>query len=254
VSKADLAKKPAEVAAMFDDVAPTYDLTNTLLSFGQDRRWRKIVRDAVFPEAGQKILDLAAGTGASSVAFTGPDIKVVAGDFSEGMLAVGRKRHPEIEFVFADATQLPFADNEFDAVTISFGLRNVVNVDKALAEMFRVTKPGGRIVICEFSTVVNPVLKPLYEFYLKRVLPTLSAVATKAPDAYGYLSESILAWPNQRELGLMVSNAGYESVAYRNLTFGTVAIHRGLKPKTAAKKPVAKKPAAKKPVAKKAAK
>ena len=256
MSKADLAKKPAEVAAMFDEVAPTYDLTNALLSFGQDARWRKIVRDAVFPEAGQKILDLAAGTGASSAAFTGPDIKVVAGDFSEGMLAVGRKRHPEIEFVFADATNLPFKDAEFDAVTISFGLRNVVDVEKALAEMYRVTKPGGRIVICEFSKVTNPVLAPFYNLYLNKILPGFSRVASKTPEAYSYLSESILAWPNQRELGLKITNAGYESVAYRNLTFGIVAVHRGLKPKNATTKAATTKTvkpkAAAKPRAKKA--
>lgn len=252
MSKADLAKKPAEVAAMFDDVAPTYDLTNALLSFGQDRRWRNVVRESVFPQSGQKILDLAAGTGASSVAFLGDGIKVVAGDFSEGMLAVGRKRHPEIEFVFADATKLPFQDEEFDAVTISFGLRNVVNVKKALAEMYRVTKPGGRIVICEFSTVPNPVLRPLYEFYLKRILPIFSAVSTKAPEAYSYLSESILAWPDQRELGLMVSKAGFDNVAYRNLTLGIVAVHRGFKP--AAKKTTTKKAPAKSAANKKATK
>ena len=254
MSKADLAKKPAEVAAMFDEVAPTYDLTNALLSFGQDSRWRKIVRDAVFPESGQKILDLAAGTGASSAAFTGPGIHVVAGDFSEGMLAVGRKRHPDIEFVFADATKLPFKDGEFDAVTISFGLRNVVDVEKALAEMYRVTKPGGRIVICEFSKVTNPALAPFYNLYLNKILPGFSRVASKTPEAYSYLSESILAWPNQQELGVKISKAGYESVAYRNLTFGIVAVHRGLKPKAAAKAAAKPRAAAAKPAAKPRAK
>ena len=256
MSKADLDKKSAEVAAMFDDVAPTYDLTNAVLSFGQDRRWRGIVRDAVDPQSGQKILDLAAGTGASSVAFAKPGVKVIAGDFSEGMLAVGRKRHPEIEFVFADATKLPFKDAEFDAVTISFGLRNVENVKKALAEMYRVTKPGGRIVICEFSKVTNPVLKPFYNFYLNRVLPAFSRIASKTPEAYSYLSESIVAWPDQHELGVKVSDAGYKDVVYRNLTFGIVAVHVGFKPmKVAAKKKAAaKKPTTKKPAAKKAAK
>ena len=254
MSKADLDKKSAEVAAMFDDVAPTYDLTNSVLSFGQDRRWRGIVRDAVDPKRGQKILDLAAGTGASSVAFAKPGVKVIAGDFSEGMLAVGRKRHPEIKFVFADATKLPFKDAEFDAVTISFGLRNVENVKKALSEMHRVTKPGGRIVICEFSKVTNPVFRPFYNFYLNRVLPAFSRIASKTPEAYSYLSESILAWPNQQELALKVSAAGYENVVYRNLTFGIVAVHVGFKPKAAAKKAAAKKTAAKKLATKKAGK
>ena len=229
MSKANLDKKPAEVAAMFDEVAPTYDLTNALLSFGQDRRWRKIVRKAVDPRSGQKILDLAAGTGASSVAFARPGVKVVAGDFSEGMLAVGRERHPEIEFVFADATALPFADAEFDAVTISFGLRNVVDVPKALAEMYRVTKPGGRIVICEFSKVTSAWFAPFYNFYLNQVLPAFSRLGSKTPEAYNYLSESILAWPNQHELKLKIEKAGYTDVVFQNLTFGIVAVHSGFK-------------------------
>ena len=145
MSKADLNKQPTAVAAMFDAVAPTYDRTNDLLSFGQDRIWRTKVKAAVAPEAGQSILDLAAGTGTSSVSFLKPGVRVVASDFSEGMLAEGRKRHPQLEFVFADATKLPFKDGEFHATTISFGLRNVVDVPKALREMHRVTKPGGEL-------------------------------------------------------------------------------------------------------------
>jgi demethylmenaquinone methyltransferase/2-methoxy-6-polyprenyl-1,4-benzoquinol methylase len=229
VSKANLDKKPAEVAAMFDEVAPTYDLTNALLSFGQDRFWRRVVRKQVAPKSGQKILDLAAGTGASSAAFLAPGVKVVAGDFSEGMLAVGRKRHPNIDFVFADATALPFAANEFDAVTISFGLRNVVDVNKALAEMYRVTKPGGKIVVCEFSKVTNPAFRVFYNFYLNKILPLFSRLASKTPEAYSYLSESILAWPNQEQLKEKIQSAGYSKVDYRNLTFGIVAVHRGYK-------------------------
>lgn len=229
MSKANLDKKPAEVAAMFDEVAPTYDLTNALLSFGQDRYWRRVVRKQVAPKSGQKILDLAAGTGASSAAFLAPGVKVVAGDFSEGMLAVGRKRHPNIDFVFADATALPFAANEFDAVTISFGLRNVVDVNKALAEMYRVTKPGGKIVVCEFSKVTNPLFRGFYNFYLNKLLPLFSRLASKTPEAYSYLSESILAWPNQELLKEKIQSAGYNKVDYKNLTFGIVAVHRGYK-------------------------
>lgn len=229
MSKANLDKKPAEVAAMFDEVAPTYDLTNALLSFGQDRFWRRVVRKQVAPKSGQKILDLAAGTGASSAAFLAPGVKVVAGDFSEGMLAVGRKRHPEIDFVFADATALPFAANAFDAVTISFGLRNVVDVNKALSEMYRVTKPGGKIVVCEFSKVTNPVCRGFYNFYLNKILPLFSRLASKTPEAYSYLSESILAWPNQELLKEKIQSAGYNKVEYKNLTFGIVAVHRGYK-------------------------
>ena len=219
---------------MFDEVAPTYDLTNTLLSFGQDKTWRKKVEKAVDPRVGQSILDLAAGTGASSVSFLKEGVRVVAGDFSEGMLAVGRKRHPEIEFVFADATKLPFKAAELDATTISFGLRNVVDVEKALAEMFRVTKPGGRIVICEFSKPVG-FLRPFYNFYLGKLLPGFSGLFSKTPEAYSYLAESILAWPNQVELAAKVSAAGFERVRFKNLTLGIVALHIGFKPAKAKK-------------------
>ncbi len=235
MTKADLAKKPAEVAAMFDAVAPTYDLTNGLLSLGQDRAWRKVVAKSVDPRRGQRILDLAAGTGTSSMAFVRPGVDVVASDFSEGMLAEGRKRHPELEFVFADATNLPFKDAEFDAVSISFGLRNVVDVDKALAEMFRVTKLGGRVVICEFSHVATPIIGPAYRAYLGKILPAFSALSSKASDAYGYLAESILAWPNQQELAKQIQKAGFERVEFRNLNLGIVAVHRGYKPAKAAK-------------------
>ena len=229
MSKADLSKKPAEVAAMFDEVAPTYDITNDLLSMGQTRRWRKKVKAAVDAKSGQSILDLAAGTGSSSVAFVAPGVRVVASDFSEGMLAVGRKRHPELEFVFADATKLPFKNEEFHATTISFGLRNVVDVPKALREMYRVTKPGGRVVICEFSKVQNKFVKPFYEFYLNRLLPTFSGWSSKTPEAYSYLSESINAWPNQDLLAVKLAEAGFDNISYQNLFFGAVAIHVGYK-------------------------
>lgn len=215
---------------MFDQVAATYDITNDLLSFGQSRLWRGIVRKAVEPRAGQSILDLAAGTGSSTAAFAGEGVRLVAGDFSEGMLAEGRKRHPEIEFVFADATKLPFGNEEFDATTISFGLRNVVDVEAALAQMYRVTKPGGRIVVCEFSKVTNPIFKPFYGFYLKRILPMFSSLASKTPEAYAYLAESIEAWPGQQELAGKIAAAGFENVTYKNLSLGIVAIHKGFKP------------------------
>ena len=226
-----MAKKPSEVAAMFDSVASKYDRANDLLSFGQTHRWRIKVRDAVAPKPGQSVLDLAAGTGSSSIAFNLEGVRVVASDFSQGMLAEGRKRHPELEFVFADATNLPFAANEFDATTISFGLRNVVDVEKALREMFRVTKPGGRVVICEFSRVQNRLLRPLYEFYLKRLLPVFSRIAGQKPEAYDYLAESILAWPSQKKLAKKILSAGFEKVVYKNLVFGVVAIHVARKPK-----------------------
>ncbi len=233
MSKADLTKKAQEVAAMFDGVAKNYDKANDLLSFGSARIWRKQVAKLVNPQIGQTILDLAAGTGASSVAFLKPGVRVVAADFSNGMLEEGRRRHPEIEFVFADATNLPFQEAEFDTVTISFGLRNVENTELALSEMLRVLKPGGKLVVCEFSTIPNKFLHSLYRFYLKDLLPKISALVSKVPEAYSYLAESIDAWPKQTELAKLIEKVGYQSVGFRNQTFGIVAIHTGYKPKKA---------------------
>jgi demethylmenaquinone methyltransferase/2-methoxy-6-polyprenyl-1,4-benzoquinol methylase len=233
VSKADLTKKAQEVAAMFDGVAKNYDRANDLLSLGSARAWRKAVAKLVNPQSGQTILDLAAGTGASSVAFVKEGVRVVAADFSTGMLEEGKKRHPEIEFVFADATKLPFKAEEFDTVTISFGLRNVENTELALSEMFRVLKPGGKLVVCEFSTIPNRFLHSLYRFYLKNLLPRISALVSKTPEAYSYLAESIDAWPEQAELAKLIEKAGYQSVQFRNQTLGIVAIHSATKPKKA---------------------
>jgi demethylmenaquinone methyltransferase/2-methoxy-6-polyprenyl-1,4-benzoquinol methylase len=228
VSKADLNKKPAEVAAMFDDVAVSYDKTNDLLSFGQARLWRKSVADAVSAQSGQAILDIAAGTGTSSMAFLKPGVRVVAADFSKGMQAEGKKRFPELEFVFADAMKLPFADKEFDAVTISFGLRNVENHKVALGEFYRVLKPGGKLVVCEFSYVPG-ILGPFYRFYLAKLLPIFSRVFSKTPEAYSYLAESIAAWPRQADLKSDIEVAGFKDVTYKNLTLGIVCMHQGLK-------------------------
>jgi demethylmenaquinone methyltransferase / 2-methoxy-6-polyprenyl-1,4-benzoquinol methylase len=233
VSKADLSKKPQQVAQMFDGVAKNYDKANDLLSFGSARIWRKKVAKLVNSQPGQKILDLAAGTGSSSIVFLREGVKVVAADFSMGMLEEGRKRHPELEFVFADAAALPFADQEFDTATISFGIRNVEKTDVALAEMLRVLKPGGKLVVCEFSRIPNKSLHGLYRFYLRNILPTLSALVSKTPEAYSYLAESIDAWPSQQELVTIIESAGFESVSYLNQTLGIVAIHSGFKPKAA---------------------
>ena len=215
---------------MFDDVAHAYDKTNDLLSFGQAKLWRKKVLEKVDPQSGEKVLDIAAGTGTSSMALKLPGVEVVAADFSKGMLAEGKKRYPELEFVFADAMKLPFKNNEFDVVTMSFGLRNVQDRDKALGEFLRVLKPGGRLVICEFSHVPG-LLGVFYRAYLTLILPLVSRMASKTPDAYSYLSESIVAWPKQAELAKDIAKAGFSKTQWKNLSFGVVAIHSAIREK-----------------------
>ncbi|WP_280396699.1 demethylmenaquinone methyltransferase [Nocardia carnea] len=225
--RASLDKQPHEVASMFDGVARRYDLTNTVISAGQDRYWRWMTRRAIAPRPGEQVLDLAAGTGVSTVELGKSGAWCVAADFSQGMLAAGR--HRNVPMVAGDAMALPFADNSFDAVTISFGLRNIADIDLALREMLRVTKPGGRLVICEFSTPVIPVFKTIYMEYLMKALPRVARAVSSNPDAYVYLAESIRAWPNQRQLGRRVTQAGWSGAQWRNLSGGVVALHRGYK-------------------------
>ena len=215
---------------MFDDVAPKYDVMNDVLSLGQTRRWRRIVVEAMDVKVGQKVLDLAAGTGRSSEPYADAGVTVVACDFSPGMLEVGKRRRPDIDFVAGDATNLPFADNSFDATTISFGLRNVNEPHKALAEMLRVTKPGGRLVIAEFSYPVAPLWRMVYTEYLMRALPIIAAKASSNRAAYDYLAESIRAWPDQDQLAQWLSDTGWTDITYRNLSGGIVAVHRAQKP------------------------
>ncbi|PPL16629.1 bifunctional demethylmenaquinone methyltransferase/2-methoxy-6-polyprenyl-1,4-benzoquinol methylase [Microterricola pindariensis] len=222
---------------MFDEVAEGYDRTNAVLSMGNATLWRVATTKAVGPKRGERILDMAAGTGTSSASLAASGAHVVAGDFSPGMIEVGRKRQAHmsnIEFVEADATALPFADNEFDAVTISFGLRNVVEPEKALAEFYRVTKPGGRVVICEFSTPPAGFVRWGYGCYQRYVMPTLVKLASTNDAAYDYLNESIREWPDQRTLASWLRRAGFTGVEFRNLTLGVVALHRGVKPLDAA--------------------
>ena len=226
VTRATLAKQPHEVQSMFDHVAGRYDLTNDVLSLGQDRYWRREVVRAVGAKPGQKVLDLAAGTGTSSVPFAKAGAQVVSSDFSLGMLTEGRRRFPELPFVAGDATALPFADDSFDAVTISFGLRNVVDVDAALIELRRVTRSGGRLVVCEFSHPTWAPFRTVYERYLMRALPPIARRVSSAPDAYVYLAESIQDWPNQPELAAQIASAGWSKPAWRDLSGGIVALHR----------------------------
>ena len=221
---------------MFDEVSTHYDRMNTVLSAGNDHLWRIATTRAIDPRPGELVLDVAAGTGTSSAAIAKLGAHVVAADFSAGMIEVGRVRqagNPRVEFVQADATQLPFGDGEFDAVTISFGLRNIVEPKKALAEFFRVTKPGGRVVICEFSTPPLAAVRAAYYGYLQFGMPIVARLASSNAEAYEYLMDSIRAWPSQPTLAGWLRDVGYEQVAYRNLTAGIVALHRGYKPRRA---------------------
>jgi len=211
---------------MFDGVAERYDLTNDVLSLGQDRLWRRAVVRAVAPRPGERVLDLAAGTGTSAEPFLAAGAYVVPCDFSLGMLRVGRRTR-RLPFTAGDATRLPFADAVFDAVTISFGLRNIHDPDTALREMLRVTRPGGRLVVCEFSHPSWSPFRTIYVEYLMRALPRVATRVASAPDAYVYLAESIRAWPDQAALAQRLQEAGWAQVAWRDLTGGVVAIHRG---------------------------
>ena len=230
MSRADLGKEPHEVSAMFDGVARRYDLLNDLLSLGRTKAWRKVATAIIAPKPGMRILDIAAGTGSSSRPLADAGAEVISLDFSKGMLDAGRKRHPDLTFVQGDALALTFKENEFDVTTISFGLRNTSDTSKALQESLRVLKSGGRIVVIEFSQPTNQIFRTIYLRYLMRALPTVARKVSSNPDAYVYLAESILAWPNQNGLADLMRAAGFGSVQWKNLTFGIVAIHTGVKP------------------------
>ena len=230
MTTADLNKKPDDVSGMFDQVAPGYDRTNALLSGGNSVLWRMATVRALNLLPGERVLDVAAGTGTSAKALQKTGADVAALDFSPGMVAEGRKRHPDIDFVEGDAEALPFPAGSFDAVTISFGLRNVQNPQLALGEMYRVLKPGGRIVICEFSHPPAPLVQAGYQGYLKYVMPAVTALSSSHRDAYRYLMESIRDWPEQSVLSQWMRTAGFTRVAYRNLTGGIVALHRARSP------------------------
>jgi demethylmenaquinone methyltransferase / 2-methoxy-6-polyprenyl-1,4-benzoquinol methylase len=234
MARADLDKRPGDVAAMFDAVAERYDLLNDILSGGQVRLWRRAVARIAGAGPGDRVLDLAAGTGTSSLTFTASGADCVACDFSLGMLRAGAKNRSRpgdvpgrLGFVAGDALRLPFRDEAFDAVTISFGLRNVASPRAALAEMRRVTRPGGRLVVCEFSTITIAPLDKLYRRYLTGVLPAIARVAARNPDAYEYLADSIADWPSQRELAGLIESAGWSAVRWRDLSLGVVAVHVG---------------------------
>jgi demethylmenaquinone methyltransferase / 2-methoxy-6-polyprenyl-1,4-benzoquinol methylase len=232
MTRASLDKQPAEVAAMFDRTAARYDLLNALMTGGLDRRWRREVVRAIGAQPGELVLDLAAGTGTSSVPFAEAGARTVACDFSLGMLREGVRRQAgvrELAFTAGDALRLPFRDASFDAVTISFGIRNVSDTAAALTEMLRVTKPGGRLLICEVSHPPNPVLRGLRGVHLKVGLPLMAKVSSN-PDSYHYLAESTAAWHDQKNLARLLRETGWESARWRNLTFGAVALHHARRP------------------------
>ncbi|MFC5065384.1 demethylmenaquinone methyltransferase [Actinomycetospora atypica] len=228
-TRAGLDRDPRAVARMFDGVAARYDVTNTVLSFGRDRAWRRATREALTVGPGDVVLDIAAGTGVSTVELARTGATCLAADFSLGMLRAGRPRHPEVPYLAADAMRLPLPDASVDAVVMSFGLRNVVDPDAALAEFARVTRPGGTLVICEFS---NPTWRPfrrVYLDYLMRALPRVARAVSSNPDAYVYLAESIRAWPDQPAMGRRIAAAGWGAVSWRDLTGGIVALHSAVR-------------------------
>ncbi len=228
--RADMNKEPHEVAAMFDGVAEKYDRTNTVLSFGQDRAWRRSTRAALQLQPGERVLDLGAGTGVSTEELARSGAYVVGLDISLGMLAVGRRARPKVPLVAGDALNLPFADATFDAVTTSFVIRNVANTPAALRELARVTKPGGRLVICEFSHPTNGPFRKVYLQYLMRSLPVVAKRVASNPDAYIYLAESIRSWPDQKAFSAIIGENNWTKVGWRNLSGGIVALHRATKP------------------------
>lgn len=230
MSRANMDKNPEEVAAMFDGVAKRYDLVNDLLSLGRTKAWRRATTTVINPRPGMKILDLAAGTGSSSEPLAAAGADVIPADFSEGMLAAGRKARPHLPFTKADALNLPFSDGEFDVATISFGLRNTQKTDRALAEMLRVTKSGGHLVVTEFSSPTFAPFRAIYTNYLMKALPVVARRTSSNPDAYIYLAESIRAWPDQQALAAQIAAAGWVDVTWKNLTGGVVAVHKARKP------------------------
>ena len=234
-----MANKAQRVADVFHSVADKYDLMNDLMSVGIHRVWKRITIEMSAVRAGHKVLDIAGGTGdlaAKFAARVGPEGTVVLADINDSMLRVGRDRLLDrgivenVRFAQADAQHLPFPDNSFDLVSIAFGLRNVTDKDLALRSMLRVLKPGGRLLILEFSKPQNPLIEKLYDGYSFNLLPKLGQLFARDENSYRYLAESIRMHPDQLTLQSMLDSAGFVNTDYHNMSAGIVALHRGIKP------------------------
>jgi len=234
----DADKKEDLVAGVFDSVASKYDVMNDVMSFGIHRLWKKITLRHTGLKKGQHALDVAGGTGDLTIEMSkqvGPDGEVIISDINAAMLEQGRRRMMDrgiagnVKFVEANAEDLPFEDNSFDCVTIAFGLRNVTNQDKALASMYRVLKPGGRLLVLEFSKPVMPGLNKVYDFYSFNILPLMGKVIANDEESYRYLAESIRMHPDQNTLKQLMQDTGFERCTYHNMSGGIVALHKGFK-------------------------
>jgi demethylmenaquinone methyltransferase/2-methoxy-6-polyprenyl-1,4-benzoquinol methylase len=228
--------KQHRVAGVFDSVAGNYDLMNDVMSFGVHRLWKRFAVEHSGVRRGQKILDLAGGTGDLAERLSrmvGPDGEVVIGDINKSMLNIGRERLLDrgicgnVQYVQANAENLPFPDSSFDCITIAFGLRNVTDKPRALESMYRVLKPGGRLLVLEFSKPVVPALKQAYDLYSFRILPAMGRLIARDEASYRYLAESIRMHPGQEDLKALMEQSGFEDCDYFNLSGGIVALHRG---------------------------